>query len=137
MRISEDYLLAAAYKFELENGNDLGQEELSSIQECGLADIDPENVAESIRNYISDKSSPSPSYLGLAVFALGKQCNIRNKALFVELLKELLEKRSVEIYQAMVALSNLNERILEGSSSAIDIERNCLLAEKYLRQVDA
>jgi hypothetical protein len=80
------------------------------------------------------RAGDPPAPAAGAVFALGKRHDRALEGLFVELLREHVDGDANVLYQAMIALDNLDVPVFAGrdSMSVFDVEVNRLLARKYL-----
>lgn len=75
-----------------------------------------------------------PAPAAAAVFALGKRHDPTLEGLFVDLLREHIEGDVGVLYQAMIALDNLEIPIFAGRNerSVLDVETNRALTKKFL-----
>lgn len=75
---------------------------------------------------------------GAGAWALGKLCDRRQQPVLVQALRTCLHQDE-DVYEIMVALSNLGERAFGGrtSTSCLETAENRAMAERYLWRVDA
>ena len=134
MKITNDSLIAAGVLFEKENGNELDQYSIRLIEKEGLTNSDPSELTNSIINYLKSASNDDP-LLESGIFALSKRYDSNLKDLFVEMLRRTLDANPNALYQALIALDNLEENVLPDGGCINEYERNKRLAEKYLKNV--
>jgi hypothetical protein len=79
---------------------------------------------------------PKSDYAGSALFALACLMDVSTKAVFINALKNYLNGDAASLYQAMIGLDNIGERIFYGRSSngITNIEVNRQLAKRYLEE---
>jgi hypothetical protein len=80
------------------------------------------------------RAGDPPAPAAGAVFALGKRYDPGLEGLFLDLLREHVDGDANVLYQAMIALANLDVPVFAGrdSMSVFDTEINRTLARKYL-----
>jgi len=90
-------------------------------------------LATALQRFARDAEVSDP-LVGTAIWALGKRFDTELKSFFVDMLERTYQTNPHAGYQCMIALDNLNEDILPGGGSAMEIQRNTGLAEAYLRK---
>ena len=134
MKITNDSLIAAMFLFEKENGIKLDQNSIQEIEKEGLAKENPLDLVTAIKNYIELSPNEDP-LLGTAIFALGKRYDKNLKRFFVKILRRLLDSNPHALFQALIALNNLEENALPDDASATEYELNRKFAINYLKRV--
>jgi len=133
MEIAETTLRAAAFRFEQDNGNTLGDLEADEIRKASLDKHQVSEVAQAVREFAENASADDPSF-GPALWALGKRSDHGLKGLFTRMLRKALDVDPNATYQALIALDNLGEDVLLDGGSSLNHERIRRLAEAYLAE---
>jgi hypothetical protein len=123
--VINDALLNAAFLFEKARG-------LSAcawpdeVVECSLSVEDLSALRRAVVAYVER--------MGVGSWSLGKCCDPTLKPVFIEVVRRQLNGDAGELFQAMIALSNIGEPIFGGvcSRSILDEHTNRELARVYL-----
>lgn len=80
------------------------------------------------------RSDPATDAASSMVWALGKRYNPELRSFFIEVIEKTLAERAPALYQAIIALDNLDEPCLRnvGTFSAQDHDHNRRLAQRVL-----
>jgi hypothetical protein len=122
-------------------GGKLGQ---ASIVECrtfgGELPVVGSEEAQALVNGIAGfiRNNPTHRDLGTAIFCLKHAPDHPElKPLLQDVLRQVTRKDGDVLYQTMIALQAQREHMFPGQSSSIDeFEKNCELAERYLKTVN-
>jgi hypothetical protein len=104
---------------------------LSHVEEIVRAEAtseDIEQLKQAVVSFVERK--------GFGCWALGKCLDPSLKPLFISVLRRQLPGDVGELFEAMIALSNLGEDVFDGeeSRSSLAVEHNRQLAEAYLER---
>jgi hypothetical protein len=133
MSSNAPFLVAAAYRFEQLNENTLSPTEEHEIIACGFQDISASDLIQKLINFILEESSSRSS----AYWALGKAHQRLLIPFFVDRLFAEISKDFDSVYQIMIALDNLGERIFSADRtgySFTEIDLNERDARNYLKE---
>lgn len=136
MKINEDNIGAVAYIFEKEAGCSLGELEENEINNSGLAEESPFELAENIIKLLTQNKEINESFRTSLYWALSKRDDRSLIKHFSKWLRYEVNNNSSSIYQILIALSNLGESVFgsdrNGSYSYFDTELNLRDAKEYL-----
>ena len=138
MRISEDAILAAAFRFESHRGLPLGPKENATIQKHGFQDLDPELLARELKHLITAEHKSDSRDRQQAYWALGKKRDPALLSFFRKQLRIELRRDMAATYQIMIALEDLDEPVFapyHSGRALDDYELNRQDAERYLELV--
>lgn len=123
----------ALAKFSMVNYNTAGI--CPEIDACEISAEDSKRIVEALLEYY--KATTCNKSRSAIIYALSKARDPELTGFFREQLLDftkLLLLANGAVFQTMIALDNLNEPILEGGGSIIDVETNLSEARKYLAQ---
>lgn len=134
MDINHDFLMAAGLRFERERGVPHAPFEKAEVDEAGLANTDPDELARTIWEWLDGVGADS-EWRNCAYWALGKRYDPRDRAPLVAALRRELLRDVDAAYQVMIALDNIGEPVFAPERmgrSALDRAENRADAERYL-----
>ncbi len=136
MRIPEEAIIAVASLFTAANGNSLDSDEKRDIEFHSLSGVNPDLLANTLKEAILEDLDGGSSYRISAYFSLGKKFDRSLIPFLQERLKVEVTRDLDATYQIMIGLDNLEEPIFsatrDGSHSVFDQELNRQDAEAYL-----
>jgi hypothetical protein len=133
----ESKLTVAAARFEQANGRVLGLFEMQQVSGAGLAEVEPQVLAEQIRQSLDSAPDLSAGYRSAAFWALGKRYDSGLLEFFRRHLVREIERDMGVAYQIMVALENLEETVWpvdQSSFGVTEAESNREAAVRYIHE---
>jgi hypothetical protein len=135
MRFSEETIRAAAFRFEHEAGDPLGEFERAEIAKHGIDQINPQILMHELQRAALNERETDSSYRQQIYWALGKIKTNHMKAFFTSCLRLELRRDMEAVYQIMIGLDNIGEKIFSPTRngySGLECELNRQDAEAYL-----
>ena len=131
--LTNSQLEAAAYRFEMANGNALHSYERNYVAEAGLETKDPDRLADEICLYLDSSSQIPKEHRSTAFWALGKYYHRRLLPFFHRHLAHELDRDMNVAYQIMIALDNLDEEVWPHEKRSFSILESSENREAALR----
>lgn len=103
MKITHETIAGAVFIFERERGVRLSTVEARCIEDSGLAGLDPESIAHSLRNFVHLNLGNRDPLVASSVFALGKRSRPELKPFLVDVLRAALDCDPDLTYQILIA----------------------------------
>lgn len=136
MQFSESLIATAASIFEAANGRTLDDWENSEIERHGLRGVDLNWLSGELMRWIVSEEKDVLPVRAVAYWALGKKFDSSLLPFFRKQLAVELARDTHAVYQIMIALDNLNERVFSdgrgGSYSSDEHELNSSDSARYL-----
>jgi hypothetical protein len=104
------------------------------VAETSFSEDDVIQLKEAVIQYI--RQHPMEAEAGGAIWALGRAFDFSMKPILIQALRAQVDRDPGAMFQAMIALVNIDEDVFAGntSMSLIDVEKNRDLARAYLEK---
>ncbi|NOX99485.1 MAG: hypothetical protein GXP30_07120 [Verrucomicrobia bacterium] len=134
MDFSQETLLAAGRRFEQVNGAPPRELEDGWVDDAGLTDVDPDELAAWIMKSIDDSNNDDQECRRRAYWALGYKYDAKLIPYFIVRLKVEVQRDVEAAYHILIALDNLDEEPFgnRDSHGTDDHDLNRLDAMAYL-----